>query len=167
MRKFAKLFAFAVWVAGMFAVLAPWNVLSDGAVPYPEGYREWTHIKSEIIGPESPVYKKYGGIHHIYANPKAVEGLNNGKFPDGAVFVFDQLELRAEAGGVTAEGPRRFIDVMHKDGAKFAKTGGWGFEEFHADSNTERLLTTESAAKCFSCHASQKERGYVFSSFRK
>lgn len=96
MKKFAKSFAFAVWVAGIFAVFAPWKVLSEGAVPYPEGYREWTHVKSEIVGPESPIYKKYGGIHHIYANPKAVEGLNKGKFADGAVFVFDQLETCAQ-----------------------------------------------------------------------
>ena len=167
MKSFAKLCLIAVWAAGAFAVIAPWNVLSEGGVPYPEGFREWTHVKSQIIGPESPIYKKFGGIHHVYANPKAVEGLKTGTYPDGAVFVFDQLELSVKPGGVTAEGPRRFIDVMHKDDAKFAKTGGWGFEEFNADSSTERLLTPESAAKCFSCHASQKERGYVFSSFRK
>lgn len=167
MKKLAKLVVIAVWAAGAFAVFAPWNVLSEGAVPYPEGFREWTHVKSQILGPESPIYKKYGGIHHTYANPKAVEGLRTGKYPDGSVFVFDQIELITKPGGVTAEGQRRFIDVMHKDDAKFAKTGGWGFEEFNADSSTERLLTPESSAKCYSCHASQKERGYVFSTFRK
>lgn len=167
MKQIAKLFVFVVWMAGTLAVFAPRSVFSDGSVPYPEGYREWIHVKSEIIGPESPIYQKYGGIHHIYANPKAVEGLANGNFPDGAVFVFDQLELKAKGGGVTAEGSRRFIDVMHKDDKRFAKTGSWGFEEFNADSNTERLLTAEGAAKCYSCHASQKERGFIFSSFRK
>lgn len=167
MRNFAKFAAIAAFTALMIAVSAPRTVLSDGAVPYPEGYREWTHVKSQIIGPESPIYKKFGGIHHTYANPKAIEGLKTGKYQDGAVFVFDQLELHVKDRGVTAEGPRRFIDVMYKDAAKFPKTGGWGFEEFNADSKTERLLTADSAARCFTCHASQKERDYVFSTFRK
>ena len=34
----------------------------------------------------------FGGIHHIYANDKAIEGYRNELFPDGAVIIFDLLE---------------------------------------------------------------------------
>ena len=33
----------------------------DDAVPYPVGYRQWTHVKSTLIGPKSPAYDKIGG----------------------------------------------------------------------------------------------------------
>jgi hypothetical protein len=29
-------------------------------VPYPEGYRSWVHVRSGLIGPESPSYKTNG-----------------------------------------------------------------------------------------------------------
>lgn len=137
---------------------------STETVPYPEGYRRWTHVKSVLIGKDNPTYKKHMGIHHIYANPKAMEGFEKGSFPDGSVIVYDLLEA-PENNGITSEGPRRFIDVMHKDSKKFAKTSGWGFEEFNGSSQTERLLTEETATACSACHASQKD--HVFSNFRR
>src|SRR5262249_9654875 len=44
------------------------------SVPYPVGYRDWTHVKSNLIGPESPMYKQIGGYQHVYANKKGMEG---------------------------------------------------------------------------------------------
>jgi len=41
-------------------------------IPYPTGYRRWTHVKSALIGPESPSFAGSGGVHHIYANEKAM-----------------------------------------------------------------------------------------------
>jgi hypothetical protein len=137
----------------------------NDAVPYPAGYRLWARVTSALIGPQSPAFKDSGGIHHIYANEKAMEGYRAGRFPDGSVLVADFLETR-EHEGVTTEGPRRRIDVMVKDSKRRAATGGWGFEQFRGDSQTDRLVTTETAATCFACHARQKERDFVFSVFR-
>jgi Cytochrome P460 len=137
----------------------------NDAVPYPAGYRLWARVSGALIGPESPAYAHSGGIHHIYANEKAMHGYRAGRFPDGSVLVADFLETR-EIAGVTTEGPRRRIDVMVKDSKRYATTGGWGFEQFRGDSQTDRLVTAETAAKCFVCHAKQKERDYVFSVFR-
>jgi hypothetical protein len=50
---------------------------STKEVPYPEGYREWKHIKTAIIGPKSPAFEHFGSFHRIYANAKAVEGYKN------------------------------------------------------------------------------------------
>ena len=44
------------------------------AVAYPEGYRQWTHIKTHLVGPNNPAWPKYGGFTHVYANEKAVQG---------------------------------------------------------------------------------------------
>src|SRR5690606_37522469 len=64
----------------------------DARVPYPEGYRDWTHVKSMVIQPGHPLYESFGGIHHLYANDAAIKGYQSGKFPDGAVIIFDLLE---------------------------------------------------------------------------
>jgi hypothetical protein len=139
---------------------------SDDMVAYPSGYRQWAHVKSALVGPQSPIYERYGGLHHIYANDKAVEGYRTGQFQDGSVIVFDLLETQ-ESKGVTSEGSRRFIDVMVKDHQRFATTGGWGFEEFKGDSQTERVLSAQARTACYNCHAQQKDRGGVFSAWRK
>src|SRR5215471_1658203 len=145
--------------------LSSWAQSND-AIPYPAGYRLWAHVKTALIGPQSPAFENSGGIHHIYANEKATEGYRTGKFPDGSVIVADFLETRENA-GVTTEGPRRRIDVMVKDSKRFAATGGWGFEQFKGDSQTDRMVRAEIATKCFDCHSKQKERDSVFSEFRK
>jgi hypothetical protein len=138
----------------------------DGAsVKYPEGYRKWPHVKSMVIEQGHPLYESFGGIHHVYANEKALGALAAGKgqYPDGAVFVFDLLEA-VEDGNAIAEGKRKVVGVMEKDGKRFASTGGWGFEAFKDDT---RERAVRDMTSCFECHAPQKERGYVFSELRK
>lgn len=137
----------------------------DAEVPYPEGYRAWQHVRSAYVGP-GPGHDRFGGLHHIYANEKAMQGLRSGQFPDGAVLVFDLLEVESK-GNTLLESKRRFVDVMHKDGARFAATGGWGYAEFKGDSRTERTVGSHNAAKdCHECHIKQAARGFVFGTFR-
>jgi hypothetical protein len=138
----------------------------DGAkVKYPEGYRGWAHVKSMVIQEGHPLHEPFGGIHHVYANEKALRALQAGKgqYPDGAVLIFDLLEARSEDNAI-AEGPRKVLGVMEKDAKRFAATGGWGFEGFKGDTR-ERVVTDMQS--CFGCHAPQKERGFVFSEPRK
>jgi hypothetical protein len=151
--------------------LVTWSLASwakpNAAVPYPTGYRHWTHVKTNLVGPKHPSFERNGGFHHFYANEKALEGYRTGKFPDGAVLVDDGLELKETENGAVIEGPRRRIAVMLKDSKHYAETGGWGYEVFKGDSQTERLGTAEVVANCFACHGKQKERDSVFSEFRK
>jgi hypothetical protein len=138
----------------------------DGAqVKYPAGYRGWTHVKSMVIQEGHELYEQFGGIHHVYANEKALKALEAGKgrYPDGAVLVFDLLDA-VEDGNAIVEGKRKVVGVMEKDAKRFASTGGWGFEGFKGDTR-ERAVTDMSS--CFECHAPQKERGFVFSEPRK
>lgn len=151
----------------MAAALAalPAGAADDKQVSYPQGYRDWHHVKSMVINPGHPLYEGFGGIHHLYANKKALEGYRKGKFPDGAVIVFDLLEAQSADNAVT-EGSRKVVGVMHKDSRKFAATGGWGFEAFKGDSKTERAVGKNADTACYQCHTQQKDGDYVFSSLR-
>jgi len=135
-------------------------------VPYPAGFRRWTHVRTMLVGPQSSFFETSGGIHHIYANDKAMEGYSTGVFPDGAVLVFDLLAVK-EKDGVTAEGARQRIDVMFRDSARFSASGGWGFERFSGDSQTDRPLTEEHRKLCFTCHEQRKDHAFVFSTYHQ
>ncbi|MFN0316822.1 MAG: cytochrome P460 family protein [Burkholderiales bacterium] len=134
-------------------------------VPYPEGYRNWTHVKSMVINPGHALYEAFGGIHHLYANAKALAGYKSGKFPDGAVIVFDLLTAQTE-GNAVQEGDRKVVGVMVKKAGQYKETGGWGFEGFKGDTR-ERAVGPNAATACFGCHTAQKEQDYVFSQWRK
>ena len=134
-------------------------------VPYPKGYRDWHHVKSMVINPGHALHEAFGGIHHLYANKKAQAGYAKGKFPDGAVIVFDLLEAN-DGGNAVVEGARKVVGVMIKDAKRFAATGGWGFEGFKGDSKTERAVGKNANSACFQCHAPQKANDYVFSKLR-
>jgi len=137
----------------------------NGKVDYPEGYRQWVHVKSMILQEGHPLYKSFGGIHHVYANAKALEAMKAGKpYPDGSVLVFDLLEAKTENHAIV-EGARKVVGVMQKDSRKFAKTAGWGFEGFKGD--TRERVVKDAQTACYSCHTSQKESDYVFSTYRK
>ena len=140
--------------------------LSDEPVPYPEGFRAWTHVKSSVVGPKNPAYAFIGGFVHIYANDKALKGYKTGSFEEGSIVVFDVIQANDKDGDLS-EGERRVVDVMVKDAAKFKETGGWGFEEFKGNSRTERNIGKNASTKCFSCHSNQKDKNYIFSTYRE
>jgi hypothetical protein len=154
----------------MVAVLLATGALLQPAraadpVPYPTGYRDWMHVKSMVIQPGHSLYDSFGGIHHLYANDKAMQGYRSSRFPDGAVIVFDLLTAVGADNAIT-EGPRKVVGVMLKDSRRYAATGGWGFEGFAGDSTTERVVGDQAATACFACHEARKASDYVFSEIR-
>jgi hypothetical protein len=161
-KIFSSMFAVAIIILFLSAC---GNAPSSNEVAYPEGYRNWTHIKSLILEPGHDLYNAFGGIHHIYANSTSLGAYQKGgSFPDGSVIVFDLLEV-VEGGNAIAEGNRKVVGVMQKDSKVFTKTGGWGFEGFKAD--TKERVVTDAYSQCFTCHMSQQEKDYVFSEYRK
>lgn len=135
------------------------------SVSYPQGYRQWTHVKSMVIQKGHPLENPFQGIHHVYANPKAVKGYQSGTFPNGSVLVFDLLQTQHGNAAVT-EGARKLVGVMVKDGRKYQATGGWGFEGFAGDSPTKRLVQ-DGGVGCYQCHTAQAAKDFVFSTYRK
>jgi len=138
--------------------------VAEESVSYPEGYRDWVHVKTMVIHPGHPLENPFLGIHHIYANDAARRGLETGTFADGAVFAFDLLEYSTDDAAST-EGPRVLLGVMEKDQARFPQTGGWGFEGWGGDSRTERLVS-DGGTGCYGCHMQVQDRDYVFSQWR-
>ena len=139
---------------------------SKGAqVNYPEGYREWTHVKSMVIQKGHPLFDAFGGIHHVYANPSAAESLRTEKaFSNGAVFVFDLLEATTNNNAIV-EGPRKVVGVMERDTSRFTATGGWGFEGFKGD--TRDRVVKNAATECFACHKADQPQDLVFTTWRR
>ena len=133
-------------------------------VKYPDGYRSWQHVKSMIIQPGHALEDPFGGIHHIYANAKAMSGLSSGSYEDGAVFVFDLLSY-TDSDQLIVEGDRKRLDIMQYGAEQFAETGGWGYETFVGDSQTERL-DQDVVSACYACHIPAKESNYVYTRYR-
>jgi len=147
------------------ATVATNALAADPTVPYPAGYRDWHHVKSMVINEEHPLFASFGGIHHLYANDKAMKGYRGKTFPDGSVIIFDLLEAVQDGNAVT-EGARKVVGVMHKDAKKFKATGGWGFEGFGGGDRAKRVVGNNAASACFACHAPQKAQDYTFSRLR-
>lgn len=160
----ARRWAFA-WIAALLLSALSAAPQAVEPVPYPSDFRGWVHVKSALITSAHPAFQSEGGLHHIYANPKAAEGYKTGQFPDGSVIVYELLETHDE-GGVVSEGPRRRVDVMLKDTARYRDTGGWGFERFLGASQTDRAVRDSARTACFACHSHVQEHGFVFSRMR-
>ena len=156
-------------ISSIFLILAGVSCVAMAAgnkpVSYPDGYRQWQHVKSMIIQQGHPLHGAFGGIHHLYANRAAVAGYAKGTFPDGAVIVFDLLEAN-EADHAIVEGARKVVGVMHRDAKRWAATGGWGFEGFAGDSATNRVVGGNAATACFECHRPRAADQFVFSRTR-
>lgn len=148
----------AVLIAGLLCTPV-WA--GDATVSYPNGYRDWHHVKSMVIQPGHALENPFGGIHHVYANKKAQQGLKTGNYADGAVLVFDLLQYN-EGGHALQEGERKLVGVMQRNTRRYKDTGGWGFEGFAGNSHDQRLVT-DGGKSCFACHAPQEKSGFVFS----
>ena len=162
MRKTILMLLPMVVVIVSFALSAQ----TDDTPSFPKEFRKWAHVKTVLVGPQSAAFATEGGIHHIYANDKALEGYDSGKFPDGSVIVYDLLETK-EVAGNSIEGQTRRVDVMVKQSDRYASTGGWEFMSFSGNDQTNGKLTTARQASCASCHAHRKDHDSVFSEFRK
>jgi hypothetical protein len=149
----------------MVIAVGPGAALAAGKeVAYPEGYRLWAHVKSVILEKGHKLYDAVGGIHHVYANPKALKAMQQGKpYPDGSILIFDLLEAKSEDNAIS-EGPRKMVAVMQKNAKKYPATGGWGFEAFKGDTK-DRIV--KDMGECFKCHEPKKATDYVFSTYRK
>ena len=160
MRQFL-LFIVAISVAGITGGAA---ANEENQVAYPDGYRSWQHVKSMLILPGHSLENPFLGIHHVYANKKAMAGLSGGGFDDGSVLAFDLLAYTEENNAII-EGERKLVGVMYKDSQKYAATGGWGFEGFAGNSKTQRLVS-DGGTSCYACHTAVESSNYVFSQYR-
>ncbi|MCX7929469.1 MAG: cytochrome P460 family protein [Chlorobi bacterium] len=153
-------------LAAIVALVAVSQSPGTKQVPYQDTFRSWTHVKTLVIRPGHPLYDGFGGIHHVYANNKALGVLKagSGKFPDGSVLVFDLFEA-SDKDNAIGEGKRKVTAVMVKNSKYYTETGGWGFEAFEGGDRTKRVVK-DPVKDCYTCHTGQAHRDYVFSQWR-
>ncbi len=157
MRGFVNLIA-ALGVAATSAAAVA------GEMSYPQGFRQWGHVKSMVLKPGHPLYDAVGGMHHIYANPKAMQGYKSGRFADGSVIVFDLFEA-VDKDNAVSEGKRKAVVVMARNARAYKANDGWGYEVFDAQTR-KGSLDAKAQADCHACHRSQQEKDFVFSAIR-
>jgi hypothetical protein len=160
-----------IWCAILLGPLVIAGTAASGqatsAIPFPQEYRSWQHVKTIVIGPGHKTFSQRGGIHHYYANAKAVEGYRTGTFPNGSIIADEGVATKdgeGDAAGILLEAARRSLNVMVKDDRLFKDTGGWGFENFQGDDPTGRL-GEQQRAQCYQCHA-KSNRDHVFTVIR-
>ena len=132
------------------------------APPYPEGFLQWTQVKTTTLDPKNPATAKLTSAHFVYADKLALEGLRTGHFPEGAVFVLDILGL-AKKDGVVTLGERDSTSSMVRD-ARATATGGWAFGDF--DIKTKAALKMNAVTECFNCHTRKADHAYVFTTLK-
>jgi hypothetical protein len=161
-RKLCRILGYA----GVLVVLCTGLAKSANDVPFPTGFRSWFVVNSMIVGKNSPSFSQIGGMHIIYVNAKGFATLRKGgpfPYPDGTMFADDVHDFSIKDGS-TVEGPKKAVTVMVKDAAKYASTGGWGFQVW-AGGDPKKPLIDDATVPCFACHTPQKAQDYVFSTY--
>ncbi|MCU7851433.1 MAG: cytochrome P460 family protein [Candidatus Thiodiazotropha sp. (ex Monitilora ramsayi)] len=146
------------------SLLISTTVSATDLIDYPDGYRLWGHVKSMTIHKGHPLENPFLGIHHVYANQRALAGLKKGSYEDGSIFVFDLLQNKT-SDKTSVEGERALIGVMVKDSHRFTKTDGWGYEGWAGNSRNKRLVN-DGGLSCHGCHTQQMQHDYIFSQWR-
>lgn len=160
-----------VWKTGLIKLAAAASLFAASSlvaaaepIDYPGDYRHWTHVKSMTIHKGHPLESPFLGIHHVYANEPALQGLQDGAFADGSMLVFDLLQSN-DASNASVEGDRVLIGVMLKDSTRFPKTEGWGYQAWPENSRAQGLVSDDGLS-CHACHTQQQDRDFVFSQWR-
>jgi hypothetical protein len=143
-------------------------------VPYPEGYRHWTFLHSSMmpLATFNMVSKKpcekpcISGLHHFYANDKAMEGLRTGSYPDGAIITDEVMEWLSASNGGATEGQRVVVAVMVKDSQRYSSTGSWGWGLFDDGSRADKA-DAKTRQACYQCHSARKDQAYVYTEYRE
>ncbi len=147
------------------AALLAWAAASPNPDVRLPDYRQWTHVKSMVIhDPAHPLFKDFGGIHHVYANDRALPSVRGEKpsFPDGSQLVFVLYDIKNNGGAYVAT-DKKVTAVMVKGRNRFKATGGWAFQAWDPDG---KPLVTDGGANCFACHRDgAAQTDYVFSRF--
>ena len=144
------------------AVLPLSTLYGANSVQFPDSFRRWVHVGTGVIMPgANPQLMSEEGMHHVFANQKAVDGYTSGDFADGSIIVYELREAQ-QKNGVIFEGERKRVDVIIKDSSLYKSTGGWRFERFWGNDQAQNAVP-DSGTSCFQCHSKANAHGFVFS----
>jgi len=153
------------WVLLSLAAASVGLLHAADSVLFPDGFRRWVHVGTGVVLPDvNPQLKSEEGMHHVFANEKAVAGYATGDFADGSMIVYELREAQQKS-GVIFEGDRKRLDVMIKDAKLYPATGGWHFERFWGNDQAQNAVP-DSGSSCFQCHSKANAHGFVFSQLK-
>jgi hypothetical protein len=172
MRRIVFLLVAIVGLTGVSAGMAPASGEDSGeaapiyGVKLPQGYRDWRLIA--VAHEEGTL----NDIRAILGNDIAIKAVREGElpYPDGTIiarlaWTFDRLAESEKAFGHAQSfvaGPaKNGVQFMIKDSQKYAATGGWGFAEFDDGKPASEAMHST----CFGCHATVKDRDFVFNRY--
>ncbi|MHB8765707.1 MAG: cytochrome P460 family protein [Deferrisomatales bacterium] len=141
------LLALALALAAAAPAVAAEPASAVTGVTWQPGYRSWT-----AVAPSHRTDK--GHLRLMLANPIMAKAYREGTlpFPDGSMIakLVYQAVKSPEWDEAVVPGEAVTVELMVKDGKKYAATGGWGFGRFRPDGvplGDEALYQT-----CFPCH---------------
>ena len=154
------------------------QLAEDGSTTIPEGFREWVFIGAPLTPNDlNGGAAGFPEFHHVYVEPGAyAEYKRTGEFPEGTTIVKELVllkEAQYDDGSRDEASGRGFfadrfagIDMMVKDTARFAETGGWGFFNFghHEPPYADRAAPAAND-ECAFCHTANATYDMVFTTF--
>jgi hypothetical protein len=157
-RTWASWGALLLGVAGVAQAegVAP----APNGITLPEGYKNWRTISVSQRTDNNT-------IRTILGNDIAIQAARSGKtnpWPDGAILaklvwknaVSDKWEKAIEPGAFV------HAEFMHKDAARFASTGGWGYARWLGMEQKPYGKDAAFTQECQGCHTPVKDRDWVF-----
>ncbi|MEJ0014973.1 MAG: cytochrome P460 family protein [Acetobacteraceae bacterium] len=163
--------AVALGAAALLSLLPGVSARGDGdgavgdaspvfGVTIPAGYRGW-----HLVAPAQEA-EPLNELRAVLGNAVAIKAYQDGAlpFPDGTILV--KLAWRhvpsTEFAPASVPGAATTVQVMVKDSARYAATGGWGFGRFIGG----RPVDAAQHRTCFACHeALVKGHDFVFTRF--
>lgn len=127
---------------------------ADGALVFPENYREWIYLTTGMDMDYNPelMNMDHSMFDNIFVNPEAYKAfVATGTWPDKTILVLEG-RMAANKGSINKKGHYQTNDIMArsihiKDESHFS--GKWAFFGF-GDANTGKVFPKEAA--CYSCH---------------
>lgn len=146
------------YISVLLLVLIAGAAYAASSLELPKDHRRWLHVRSMVITDKSSALY---GFHHVYVEPKAEKAYRAGKgYAEGAMFAVPFYEVVSKDGTID-QGALKMTAVMKKDKSA-AETGGWRYAAFDPSG---KMIALDVKTACYDCHASQKDRDYVFSKF--
>lgn len=133
---------------------------SPNGVVLPADFRDWG-----LIGVSQRTEKNQ--LRAILGNAVAVQAAREGKtrpWPEGSIIAKPAWKQQPHPQFPAANEPAEFVqvDLMQKDSARFAATGGWGFARWEGAALKPYGQGPDFAEECFGCHGMVKGDDWVF-----
>lgn len=121
-------------------------------VAIPDGYRQWALVAPALE--DAPLDE----IRVVLGNRAAVDAYRSGTlpFPDGAILVKLAWKRQRSAAfaSATVPGAPTTVQVMVKDAARYAASGGWGYGRFVGG----KPVDAAQHATCLGCHETRARK---------